>query len=192
MSDRETGKKPDAREGEPFLERWSRLKTEARADRESESAHSEPAVSVGGEPPAESEAREAASAGPVEREPPDLDELDENADYSAFLAPGVEQALRRKALRRLFHSPKFNVCDGLDDYCEDFTQFARLGDIVTFDMRHRLENAAQRVAARLQDDSQQGKPQTGDSRDTRSPTAAGNDDPDSLDPISNNASTDES
>ncbi len=68
---------------------------------------------------------------------PDIDSLDDDSDYSGFLSPGVSEALRKQALRRMFHSAAFNVCDGLDDYDEDFTSFEKLGDIVTADMRHR-------------------------------------------------------
>ncbi len=84
----------------------------------------------------------AAGGTPALPELPDIESLGEDSDYSAFMAPGVDDSLRRKALRKLFSSPKFNVCDGLDDYCEDFTQWAPLGDVITADMRHHLERAA--------------------------------------------------
>ncbi len=123
-------------EAEAFLERWSRRKVEARSGHaEAEGAQALERADV--DPPP----GEAAAPPPL----PDLDSLDESSDYSAFLAPGVDEALRRQALRRLFRSPKFNVCDGLDDYCEDFTRFDKLGDIVTADMRHQLERAARRL-----------------------------------------------
>jgi len=122
-------------EEEAFLERWSRRKAEARA------GLAEPEVAGTAERPA-AEPPAADVAPPVL---PDLDSLGEDSDYSAFLAPGVDEALRRQALRKLFRSPKFNVCDGLDDYCEDFTKFDKLGDIVTADMRFQLERAAQRL-----------------------------------------------
>jgi hypothetical protein len=70
---------------------------------------------------------------------PDLAELDEDSDYSIFMAAGVSPDKRRAALRQLFRSPKFNVIDGLDDYCEDYTKFDPLGSIVTAEMRHHAE-----------------------------------------------------
>lgn len=76
---------------------------------------------------------------------PALDSLTEDSDYRGFLSPKVSEALRRKALRILFHGPTFNIRDGLDDYDEEFTHFAKLGDIVTADMRHQLEVEAQRI-----------------------------------------------
>ena len=57
---------------------------------------------------------------------PPLDSLGPESDYSGFLSPGVSEELRRLALRKLFHSPLFNVTDGLDDYDDDFTSFAVL------------------------------------------------------------------
>ena len=76
---------------------------------------------------------------------PPLASLDENSDYSGFLSPGVSEALRRRALRKLFSSAVFNVPDGLDDYDDDFTSFAALGDIVTADMKHQAEMEAERA-----------------------------------------------
>ena len=70
---------------------------------------------------------------------PSLKDLDGDSDYAGFLSPDVSEELRRMALRQLFHSAQFNICDGLDDYDEDFTSFEKLGDIVTSDMKHRME-----------------------------------------------------
>lgn len=127
---------------QPFLQRWSRLKSAARAG--------ETAVA---EPPIESPAEQAADSPPAAARPvlPDLEQLDQDSDYSAFLAPEVDPLLKRMALRKLFRSPKFNVCDGLDDYCDDFTRFAPLGSTVTADMRHQLERAARQALAAVED-----------------------------------------
>jgi len=123
---------------EPFLERWSRRKQQARDGIDEEVEVPPDAV--------EAEAAQAAAGAPdapnAVPELPDLDSLGEDSDYSAFMTPGVDPSLRRQALRKLFSSPKFNICDGLDDYCEDFTQWAPLGDVITADMRHHIERAA--------------------------------------------------
>jgi hypothetical protein len=122
---------------EPFLERWSRRKQQAREGIDEEAAAPGPVEAEA--TPAAPGAPDAPAAVP---ELPDLDSLGEDSDYSAFMTPGVDPSLRRQALRKLFSSPKFNVCDGLDDYCEDFTQWVPLGDVITADMRHHLERAA--------------------------------------------------
>ncbi|HSM29299.1 MAG TPA: DUF3306 domain-containing protein, partial [Woeseiaceae bacterium] len=78
---------------------------------------------------------------------------DENSDYSAFLGKGVPPDLKQKALKKLFHSPKFNIRDGLDDYDWDFTNPEPLGDIITAEMRYRVERELERLA-RLDEDEE--------------------------------------
>lgn len=124
--------KPVTGTSESFLGRWSRRKRDNEEDRESVALTRDP---------------EAASAVLPAEEPPSLTDADmpaveslaDDDDFSGFLSAGVSDALRRSALRRLFRSPKFNVTDGLDDYAEDFANFAPLGDIVTADMKHRIK-----------------------------------------------------
>lgn len=143
--------------GDPghFLQRWSRLKERAREEarqvlpaeppeRDDPSGHADPPGQAGA-------ATADASAPSAEVPLPDIDALDGDSDYSAFLTPGVDALLRRRALRKLFHSPKFNVLDGLDDYMGDFRTFEPLGDLVTADMRQQIERAAQRVAKALEE-----------------------------------------
>lgn len=137
MSDPRETRVPGTGTEEPFLERWSRRKRQAREGVDDEAGAGEP---VAGEPPAPAAA--APGEPPAVTELPDLESLGEHSDYSAFMAPGVDESLRRQALRKLFRSPKFNVCDGLDDYCDDFTQWVPLGGVITADMRHHLERAA--------------------------------------------------
>jgi len=142
MSEREPPPPPDDGADQPFLQRWSRLKSAARTG-EAAAAGSpvEPAADALADPP--------PAGGPPAL--PDLAQLDQDSDYSAFLAPEVDPLLRRLALRKLFRSPKFNVCDGLDDYCDDFTRFAPLGSTVTADMRHQLERTARQALAAIED-----------------------------------------
>lgn len=126
-------------ETEPFAQRWSRRKRAAAQTDDSEAlaapvdeaaeANDPPALTDGDMPPVES--------------------LTEDDDVSAFFSEGVSESLRNKALRRLFHMPKFQLRDGLDDYDDDFRSFTPLGDIVTSDMRLQAERrlAREREAA---------------------------------------------
>jgi len=109
--------------------RWSRRKAQHR--RRMAQQPSEPAVTM-----PETLTGEPATA---ETELPSLDTLDEHSKLGAFFAEGVSECLRRSALRKIFHLQKYNVCDGLDDYAEDYTHFQPLGDIMTADLRLRLE-----------------------------------------------------
>jgi hypothetical protein len=148
MSERESQRFTDHAGGEAgdesFLGRWSRLKAEAREREASPAPAPEPPGSAG---PLEAVAQSSPDAPPPGVELPDLEQLGQDSDYSAFLSPGVDAALRKRALRQLFSSPKFNVFDGLDTYRDDFTSFPPLGDVVTADMRHHLERLARELVA---------------------------------------------
>lgn len=76
---------------------------------------------------------------------PPIETLTEDSDYRGFLSPRVSKELQKLALRKLFHGAAFNVCDGLDDYTDDFTAFAKLGDLVTSDMRFQAEEALKKL-----------------------------------------------
>jgi hypothetical protein len=147
MSEEKGSDVPGENEPEPFLQRWSRRKADARSGLESGSDSAPPEADAPGAPQASPVVGEAV-------ELPDLDSLGEDSDYSAFMSPGVDADLRRKALRKLFSSPKFNVIDDMDDYSGDFTKFDSLGGIVTADMKHQMERLA-RAAAKALDEAGQ-------------------------------------
>jgi hypothetical protein len=119
-----------------FLRRWSDRKTLVK----------EPTAPPTLEPVADSPVTELTDA-----DMPPLEALDEKSDYSGFFSPKVSEALRRQALRKLFHTPAFNITDGLNDYDEDYTSFATLGSVVTQEMRHRMEVEAKRMAESMRD-----------------------------------------
>lgn len=60
--------------------------------------------------------------GSLDHTLPDPDSLPAGSDFSAFMAPGVSAALRRRALKRLWATGNYNVRDGLDDYDADYRQ----------------------------------------------------------------------
>jgi Protein of unknown function (DUF3306) len=80
---------------EAFLDRWSRLKKEQK------------------ELPAKEEK-------PVPNLPP-VDKLTPESDFTGFMHPKVEDALRRVALKKLFSDPHFNVADPFEAYSGDWT-----------------------------------------------------------------------
>ncbi|MES9991600.1 MAG: DUF3306 domain-containing protein [Candidatus Thiodiazotropha sp.] len=125
-------------ESSSFYNRWSERKQAAR------------------QTPVEQDRELTEEQPPGDEDMPPLQSLDENSDYSGFLSPRVSDELRQLALRKLFQSAAFNVCDGLDDYAEDFTSFEKLGDIMTADLRHRLEQEAKREQARKEEAKDQG------------------------------------
>lgn len=126
---------------EGALRRWSRRKAQAQAA--AVPANSEQPSTGAPEPVPET------PDAPADAELPPLESLNEDSDYSAFLSPEVGEELRRLALRKLFHLPKFNVCDGLDDYDDDYRGFEALGEMLTADLRHRMGRAAEQAQAPL-------------------------------------------
>ena len=138
-----------------FVSRWSRLKHEAEKDTETaaiENTTSSNAAADNTEPGL----KQASSARILtDEDMPAIESLTPDSDYADFLSPGVSDALRKLALRKLFHSDVFNIRDGLDEYDGDYTQFEKLGDIVTSDMQHQVELEAQRKAEQLLQDEDQ-------------------------------------
>ncbi len=132
---------PDA--DEEFLQRWSRRKQQHAAGQPlPPESVVEPTTLAEQAPVADAPVLTDADMTPIE-------ELTEDSDYSAFMSSGVSDQLRNLALRKLFHVPVFNIRDGLDDYDGDFTTFAKLGDIITCDMKHMLEVEARKNAEKL-------------------------------------------
>jgi len=88
---------------------------------------------------------------------PSLESLTADSDYTCFMSPKVSDALRRLALRKLFHGAEFNIRDGLDDYDGDYTSFAKLGSIVTADMKHQMEMEIRKKARLLEEQEAKSK-----------------------------------
>jgi hypothetical protein len=85
-----------AEEKEKFLSRWSRLKSESK------------------------DLPQKNEETPVPVLPP-LDKLTPESDFTGFMHPKVEDALRRAALKKLFSDPHFNVPDPFEAYSGDWT-----------------------------------------------------------------------
>ena len=83
------------RDAGSFLSRWSKLKR---------SGGERVVVPV------------AAPLGPL----PDVATMEFGDDFAQFLHNEVEEGVKRLALKKLFHSPVFNVMDGLDTYIDDY------------------------------------------------------------------------
>jgi hypothetical protein len=125
--------KPAVDSQEDFLARWSRRKLNVRHD-DPDAPGNESAAVMPPAPPVAGPERVLTDA-----DMPPLETLDENSDFSSFLSPGVSDDLRQQALRKLFSQSAYNVTDGLNDYDEDFTQFAGLGKVVTHEMKRLLQ-----------------------------------------------------
>ena len=120
-----------------FLARWSRRKLEAR-DSAAEPGADPTNTAVAASDPAAPSQPEHQVRELTDVDMPPLETLDAESDYAPFMSPGVSDGLRRMALRKLFNQPDFNVTDGLNDYDDDYTQFASLGGVVTHEMKRML------------------------------------------------------
>ena len=52
----------------------------------------------------------------------DVEQLHEGSDFSVFMRDGVDESVRRSAMKKLFTNPHFNLMDGLDIYVADYSQ----------------------------------------------------------------------
>lgn len=101
-----------AEDKERFLNRWSRLKHESK------------------ELPRKTEDTPAPVLPPV-------DKLTPESDFTGFMHPKVEDALRRVALKKLFRDPHFNVPDPYEAYSGDWT----VGEAIPDEMLATLNQA---------------------------------------------------
>ncbi len=109
------------------LKRWSRRKLDATRAEAPEPAPVAVPPAAAAPAPIEAttpETPDATTPDAINAEPslPPVESLTPDSDYSAFMQPKVDEALKRAALKKLFTDPHFNVMDGLDIYIGDYTQ----------------------------------------------------------------------
>ena len=103
-----------------FLRRWSRRKHEAEKEKEPL--------------PAVEEKKPPAQLTPV-------DKLTPESDFTDFMHPKVEDALRRAALKKLFLDPHFNLPDPFEPYSGDWT----VGEPIPEELLATLNQAKQHL-----------------------------------------------
>jgi len=131
---------------EGFLRRWARRKTEARSGIE---PLPEPAA-----PPEDMPVQTVAPSAPAPAPVPlptmdDVAQLTSDSDFSAFVARGVDAAVRRTALKKLFADPHFNTMDRLDVYIDDYTKPSPVSEAMLASLEH-AKQALRRVAAAVE------------------------------------------
>jgi hypothetical protein len=104
---------------EAFLHRWSRRKHQAEKEKEQ---------------------LPAAADKPVPELPP-VEKLTPESDYTGFMHPKVDQALRRVALKKLFNDPHFNTPDPFEPYSGDWT----VGEPIPQELLATLNQAKQHL-----------------------------------------------
>ncbi|MGE5117719.1 MAG: DUF3306 domain-containing protein [Betaproteobacteria bacterium] len=122
-------------DGEGFFSRWSRRKVRQKEGVRPGIEAREPLAPRPDCLPAESEKEPLTPAGEGQgetaaqaaAEPPptlaDVAALTRDSDFTRFVAPGVDETVKRAALKKMFFSdPHFNVMDGLDVYIDDYNK----------------------------------------------------------------------
>lgn len=126
------------------LRRWSQRKLAAAREerkiaRDADAASRDPAAPEANAP-ASGEGVPILPSGAVERQAkagaetgrgsapqdvtaalPPIESLTIESDFAPFMRPGVDEHVRRSALRKLLRDPRFNVMDGLDVYIGDYS-----------------------------------------------------------------------
>lgn len=133
-----------------FFNRWSRQKSEAVDQPAAPAAPSAPAT----------EAVPAADLPPPTLE--DVAALGYDADFRRFVQPGVDESVRRSAMKKLFTDPQFNVMDGLDIYIGDYNTFEPMSAAMVAALLHgkalldplgHLQQPAMRMLDRLTEEA---------------------------------------
>ena len=84
----------------------------------------------------------------------DVAQLHDESDFSLYMKQGVDESVRRSAMKKLFSNPHFNVMDGLDIYVADYSRADPLPPGMLASLRHaqallnplqHLEQASQRL-----------------------------------------------
>lgn len=121
---------------EDFFTRWSKKKDAASASSDADAA-------LGSETAALTEPHAVEGSSTVE-EPvikplpslEDVDMLTHDSDYSAFMAQGVDETVKRSAMKKLFSNPHFNIMDGLDIYIDDYSKFTPISPALLASLSH--------------------------------------------------------
>ena len=132
---------------ETFFARWARVKTEA--------ACTPPAPEAGDATIAPPFAQPVNAEPAPELPAPTLEQvqsLTPDSDFTPFVARGVDEAVRRAAMKKLFADPRFNVMDGLDTYIDDYNKFEPLTPLMVAALNHAKDFIAREFAAEENDE----------------------------------------
>ncbi len=148
--------KTSALEGsDGFLSRWSRRKLGRELEPEpvevlpAESVAAEHAPVVEPEPESVDPRTGKPMSELTDEDMPDIESLDTKSDLRCFMSGKVSQALRMKALTKVFHSPKYNQICLCAEYADDYTNFLPMGDIVPHDLKSAIAREAGKLVQRL-------------------------------------------
>lgn len=108
-----------------FFSRWAKKKVSVDTSGQSVSVPPTGATAPGPSSASGQAQQVPEPLPPVSQDPPtieDVERLTPESDYSAFMAKGVDENVRRSAMKKLFADPHFNIMDGLDIYIDDYSK----------------------------------------------------------------------
>lgn len=118
-----------------FFARWSRQNA-GHSDKSAEPNSSDPKLDTSVEAtPLPVPVLETEPERPIPTQV-DVDQLTHDSDFSVFMGKGVDEQVRRGAMKKLFSDPQFNVMDGLDTYIDDYTKFEAMTPSVLASLNH--------------------------------------------------------
>jgi hypothetical protein len=109
---------------ERFLSRWSRRKSAAKTASEAgtEGPTTDAVLAQAGTQSSLTRDAVPADADTESQPLPPIDSLTPESDFTAFMKPEVDPALKRDAFKKLITDPRYNVMDGLDVYIDDYSK----------------------------------------------------------------------
>ncbi|RJF99830.1 DUF3306 domain-containing protein [Noviherbaspirillum saxi] len=146
-------------EAESFFARWSKRNAEAAQEKQA------PATDL-------PESQETPKPPPTIE---DVAALTPESDFKPFVARGVDETVRRSAMKKLFADPHFNVMDGLDVYIDDYNTFDPIPPAMLAMLNHakglldplsQTEHPLMRLLQTVPDSAQAEEPATDASPDT--------------------------
>ena len=121
---------------EDFFRRWASFKTKPELVPGIEPGAELPAAVPAAVPTDVAPAEPVESAAPAAPTMADVASLTEDSDYAPFVARGVDQAVQRSAMKKLFSDPHYNIMDGLDIYIGDYNTFEPIPEAMLAMLEH--------------------------------------------------------
>ena len=119
-------------DAESFFARWSKRKTQVEQEESGNGAADKEQVPV--------EHQEGVASKSETHDKPltleDVGALTSDSDFRPFVSRGVDESIRRSAMKKLFSDPHFNVMDGLDVYIDDYSKSVPIPAQVLAMMNH--------------------------------------------------------
>lgn len=140
---------------ENFFQRWTRRKAEAAGS--TDVAHMQSPRRDPGNSAAEADGERSASITSSRPALGDIALLNAESDYSAFVASGIDKAVHRAAMKKLFSDPHFNIMDGLDIYIDDYNKPSPVSAAMLAALQHAKSTLdPQPYRAGQEDDEEEG------------------------------------